>query len=181
MKIVETYNNKNVYEGYLKCINDTTNEVLFEDHNQIVVDSGLILREFLANNVDARGITKMVFGDMNMDPAKNVRDVIPTTYNDWKLINPIHEVDVKVDKMEDDFGYGVTFTGVIEKDEMNGSNGEQLITEYGLFSGMYHSDNVEKDGHRIMFSRKTRSGIFKDFEMKLKFIWTIYFVKNISE
>jgi len=179
--VYDIYNtNKNVYEGYLKCINAETNEVLFEDKNQIVADSGLILREFLGNNKNAEGIKTIAFGDMKMDPAKNVRDVRPASFNDWKLQNKVYEKDVEIEMVEDEFGYGVSFTAIIEKDEMNGSMGEQLITEYGLFSGMVHTDNVERDGNKIMFSRKTRSGIFKDYEMKLKFIWTIYFIKNMS-
>jgi hypothetical protein len=172
--------NKNIFEGVLKCVDLSSGQTLFEEHNQIVVDSGLILREFLANNADAEGIKYISFGDMQMDPSKNVRDVRPPLFDDWKLDNEVFRKEVEIKKVEDVYGYGVEYSVVIEKDEMNGSTGEQLITEYGLLSGSIHTDNIEKLNTNMMFSRKTRAGIFKDYEMRLKFIWTIYFVKNIK-
>jgi len=179
MNLVEEYSGKNIYEGRLTCINLSDNEVIFDDKNQIVADSGLMLREFISGS-DMKGIKYISFGDMSMNPKKNVRDVRPALYSDWKLDNEVFRKEVSIEKIEDEFGYGVSFTAIIEKDEMNGSEGEQLITEYGLLSASVHVDNVQKNNTNIMFSRKTRAGIFKDFEMKLKFVWTIYFVKNIS-
>jgi hypothetical protein len=173
---------KQILEGNLKCedITNTDSVELFSDKNQIVVDSGFLIRQFLINDPDVKGIDHISFGDMNMDQTGNVKDVRPTDCKDFKLDNSVFSKQVDIETFDDDYGYGVLFSVIMEKDECNGSDGSQLITEYGLFSSTIYSNTGDenKDGENIMFSRKTRSGIFKDFEMRLKFTWTIYFKKT---
>ena len=55
-----------------------------------------------------------------------------------------------------------------------------MIVEYGLLSDSVYQNtgNPDKDGRNILFSKKTKYPIFKDFEIRLKVTWTIYFKKN---
>jgi len=173
---------KQILEGNLKCedISGETSKEIFSDRNQIVVDSGFLIRQFLVNDKDAKGIEYIAFGDMGMSPTGNVREVRPTDCKDFRLDNEVYKKDIEFETFDDDYGYGVRFSVVLEKDECNGADGSQLITEYGLFSSTLYKNTGDsnKENRNIMFSRKTRAGIFKDFEMRLKFTWTIYFKKT---
>jgi len=182
MNLRDNYDTREHLMGILKAEiikDDGSAETLFEDKNQIVVDSGYLIRQFLVNDENTKGIKYIAFGDMNLTEKDDTKNIRPATCNDYKLDNEVFRKEVTYDLIEDDYGYGVVFSVILEKDECNGSTGEQLITEYALLSESIYGNTApeEKQGKNIMFSRKTRAAIYKDYEMKLKFSWTIYFKK----
>ena len=167
----------NGVEGRLKVEDITNNKVLFEDKNLIVNGAGYILSQFIAN-MNVEGIKYIAVGDMNMTDSDS--DVRPPSCNDYKLDNEVYRKEVDIETFEDNFGYGINFSIILQKNECNGESGRQLITEYGLLSSSIYQNtgNDDKDGRNILFSRKTKSPIYKDYEISLKITWTIYFKKN---
>lgn len=152
-------------KGYLKCIQDMgtpKEKVLFEEPQLVVNMGSKILRDLMFG--DSSGITKIAFGDMNLDP--NVDDIVnvdPPVLADTALTNNLFEKAVSSSKTIYGGHYAVQYTATLAANEFNGT-GEQLITEFGLF-------NAEDE----MFSRKTRSAIFKNAESSLTFIWYLVF------
>jgi len=164
--------------GILKVEDLEKNKVLFEDKNLILNGAAFLMSQFLFGN-QVEGIKYIAVGDMGLTENDNVRDVRPPVCTDYKLDNEVFRKEVDSEYFEDNYGYGIKYSIVIEKDECNGSTGKQLITEYGLLSGSIYKDekNEDKNGRNILFSRKTRAGIYKDYEMRLKITWIIYFKK----
>jgi len=183
--LLDIFTKKNII-GIVKCerLDDENNviETIFQEKNLIVSDSGYLFSRFMAGE-DIKGIKYIVLGDMNLDESDDLKNVRPPSCNDYELENEVFRKEVDVETYEDVGGYGVTFSIVLEKDECNGSNGEQLITEYGLLSESVYKNtgNDDKDDKNIMFSRKTRAAIYKNYEMRLKFSWTIYFKKTCDK
>ncbi len=152
-------------EGVLVCIaNKGTpkEKVVFEEKNLVLNSGSEIMRDILYGDSDQ--VTKIVFGDMNLDP--NVDDVINVAapaLTDTGLVNSLYEKALALSKTTYGGFPSVRYEGTLTEGEFNGS-GEQLITEFGLANA---SDEL--------FSRKTRAAIFKTAETSLTFIWYIVF------
>ena len=179
MAFKDVFNISDKIVGILKVENLTENKIIFEDKNLIVESAGYLLSSFLAGK-QVSGIKYIAVGDMGLtekDDLKNVRSPVCT---DYKLDNEVFRKEAAITPFEDNYGYGIRYSIILEKDECNGSTGEQLITEYALLSDSVYSnsDNKDKNGRNIMFSRKTKSAIYKNFEISLKITWTIYFKKE---
>jgi len=178
MKLIDKFSLNNI-EGVLKVENITENKILFEEKNLIVEGAGYLLSSFVAGQ-PLEGIKYIAVGDMNLSENDDLKNVRPPSCTDYKLENEVFRKEATIENFEDDYGYGTRFTIILEKNECNGSEGKQLITEYGLLSSSTYSNtgNSDKDGKNILFSRKTKSAIYKDYEMALKISWTIYFKKS---
>jgi hypothetical protein len=165
--------------GILKVEDLTNNKIIFEDKNLIVEGAGYLLASFIGGK-DISGIKYIAVGDMNLTEKDDLKNVRPPACTDYKLDNEVFRKEADIEPFEDGYGYGVRYSIVLNKDECNGSDGKQLLTEYGLLSSSVYENtgNSDKDGRNILFSRKTKSAIYKDYEMKLKITWTIYFKKT---
>ena len=165
--------------GILKVEDLSNNKVLFEDKNLIVEGAGYLFAQFISGK-PVSGIKYIAVGDMGLTENDDLKNVRPPACTDYKLDNEVFRKEADVEFFEDNYGFGVTYSIVLEKAECNGSIGKQLITEYGLLSESVYENtgNTDKDGRNILFSRKTKSAIFKDYEIKMKISWTIYFKKN---
>jgi hypothetical protein len=178
MNLTDVLDNK-MMMGILKVEDIQNNKVLFEDKNLIVEGAGYLLASFMAGE-DVKGVKYIGIGDMNLTEKDDLKNVRPPVCVDYELDNEVYRKEADITPFEDDYGFGIKYSIIIDKDECNGSDGKQLITEYGLFSESVYKNtgNSDKDGKNILFSRKTKSAIYKDFEMKLKLTWTIYFKKS---
>jgi len=170
-----------VITGILEVEDITNNKVLFIDKNLIVEGASYLLASFIAGK-EPKGIKYIAVGDMSLNEKDDLKNVRPPVCTDYKLDNEVFRKEATIETFEDDFGYGNKYSIILEKNECNGSDGEQLITEYGLLSDTLYSNtgNDDKDGKNILFSRKTKSAIYKDYEMAIKISWTIYFKKSCS-
>ena len=179
MTLLDIFDNK--IKGILKVTDLENNKVIFEDSNLIVSDASFLLREFLAGN-DIKGIKYIAVGDMNLTSKDDVENVRPPACTDYELDHEVYRKEVEISSGEDEYGYFVNYSIILEKDECNGVTGKQLITEYGLLSESVYTDtnNKQKLNKNIMFSRKTRAAIYKDFEMRMRLDWKIYFKKNCN-
>lgn len=153
-------------DGYLSCIADVGTEkerVIFSDEKNLVLNKGSeILRNVMFG--DASQITKMVFGDMNLDPqVDDIVNVDPPQLTDTQLTNKLFEKPLALTKTTYGGHPALRCESTIAANEFNGT-GEQLITEFGLA-------NAAEE----LFSRKTRSAIFKNAESSLTFIWYLVF------
>jgi hypothetical protein len=178
MNLKDVFDTKNII-GILKVEDITNDKILFEDKNLIVEGAGYLLANFISGN-QVSGIKYIAIGDMNLTSNDDLENVRPPACTDYKLDNEVFRKEASIEPFEDDYGYGVRYSIILEKDECNGANGKQLITEYGLLSESVYQNtgNDDKDGKNILFSRKTKSAIFKDYEIRLKITWTIYFKKS---
>jgi hypothetical protein len=180
MKLIEKFSlNENIF-GILKVEDITNNKILFEDKNLIVDGAGYLFSQFLSG-VEVTGIKYIALGDMGLTENDDLKNVRPPVCTDYKLDNEVYRKEVSVEPFEDDYGYGINYSIILEKDECNGSTGKQLIAEYGLLSDSLYNNtiNEDKNGRNILFSRKTKSAIYKDYEIRMKISWTIYFKKNM--
>ena len=140
---------KSLAEGVLHVKVFNREGALIEDwssKNLVVSQARNIMRSLLATGIDP--ITKLGVGTGTVAP----------TVGDTSLTNMefvlITEIDVTVD-------YEVTFGCAIDYTELNG----MAMTEFGLLT---LSD--------LLFSRKTRSPIYKDTSIRLEILWTIKFL-----
>lgn len=151
--------------GYLKCIKNLGKlgeKVLFDEKNLVLNSGSTIMRDLLFG--DSSEITKIVLGDMNLDPnVDDVVDVADPELTDVALDNELFDKVVAKSKTTYGGFPAVRYEVTIEEGEFNGT-GQQLITEFGLANA---SDEL--------FSRKTRSAIFKSADTSLTFIWYIVF------
>lgn len=156
---------KRPVDGYLVCIADIGTDrerVLFAEENLVLNMGSEILRDVMFGDVVQ--VTKIVFGDMNLDPqVDDIVNVAPPLLTDTSLTNKLFEKPVSLAKAVYGGHPAIRYEATILAGEFNGS-GEQLITEFGLANP---ADNL--------FSKKTRSAIFKNAESSLTFIWYLVF------
>lgn len=164
-KTADKVKDKKPVDGYFKVIRNMggdDEEVIVDEENLVLNSGSEILRDVMFG--DPAQVTKIVFGDMNLDP--NVDDIVnvtPPELTDTTLINQLFEKPLALAKTLYGGFPAVKYEATIEDFEFNGG-GQQLITEFGL-----------ANASNILFSRKTRSAIFKDSESSLTFIWYLVF------
>jgi hypothetical protein len=106
----------------------------------------------------------MIFGNQNLTLSSDLINVPAPSASNTNLINKLYEKPTTKSKNTYDASPSIDFVAILEESEMNGANGQQIITEFGLVN-----NNNE------MFSIKTRSAILKDANISLKFTWSIIF------
>lgn len=152
--------------GVLEVIRDkgTPREFSYGPQPNLILNgAGKILRDLMFG--DSASVTKMFFGDMNLDPLQDdIVNVDPPQKTDTALTNKLFEKSVTKSKTLYSGNPAVKFEVTLDAGEFNGS-GEQLITELGLANSSSE-----------LFSRKTRSAIFKNAQSSLTFVWYLIFV-----
>lgn len=162
MKIVESTSNNIIGIVKAEKLVDGQWVKLMEENNLVVDNSSTVLRDLMFGDAD-KTITKMCFGDMNLADSDDVKNVAAPNLADMDLDHQVYEKAVTKAKTSYENSPAIEYSCILEVSESNGV-GSQLITEYGL-----------KTGDNNLFSRKTRSGIYKDNESVLKFTWIIVF------
>lgn len=156
---------KSPIEGFFQVIrvdNKTGQESIIVDEKNLVVDqAALILRDLMFEG-DGR-ITKFHFGDLNLQPTDDIRNVVAPSVGATELVHKIYEKTATKSKIMHNGAYAILYSVVLESEELNG-NGEQLITEFALATDA-----------GLIFSVKNRAGIYKDVESSLRFNWTLVF------
>jgi len=108
-------------------------------------------------------ISQIYFGDMNLVPTDDLKNINPPALTDTDLANKLYaKATTKTIETYADHP-AIRYETTLNKNEFNG-DGEQLITEYALAT----------INNRI-FTRKTRAAIYKDNESTLKFVWWLVF------
>ena len=156
---------KPTLEGYLhvyKVNDDGTEQEIFVEQNLVVNQASWILRDLMFGSNEDR-ISQIYFGDMNLVPTDDLKNINPPALSDTDLANHLYskETTKTIETYADH--PAIRYETTLNKNEFNG-DGEQLITEYALAT----------IGNRI-FTRKTRAAIYKDNESTLKFVWWLVF------
>jgi hypothetical protein len=131
--------------------------------NLVVNNAKYILRDAMFGDTN-KLISKMIFGNQNLTLSSDLINVPAPSASNTNLINKLYEKPTTKSKNTYDASPSIDFVAILEESEMNGANGQQIITEFGLVN-----NNNE------MFSIKTRSAILKDANISLKFTWSIIF------
>ena len=154
-----------VLEGYLKAerLTESGSWELFDEQNLVLDQATETLRNLMFGDA-AQAITRIKFGDMNLDPAvDNVSTVAAPSVTDTTLVNEVFEKVATSTKVVYSGSPAIQYEVILDANEFNGT-GSQLITEYAL-----------ANASNVIFTRKTRAAIFKDAESTLRFTWTLVF------